>query len=439
VQEVHVDLRLVAGTFIVGVATTLLFALAPALQATRRDVSERLARSGRSQAGGRLLLQRGLVAAQVSLAIVLLVGAGLLIRSFSRVQQISPGFDPNGVLTFRMSAAWNESLAATMQRHIRTLGRLSAVPGVEAAAFSTVLPAMADHPPQEFHIAGRDPAEKTFSDGRSVSAGYFRTLHIPILQGATCQDDPATPFTKALVTRSFVDRFFPSGDAIGHAMVATGGPPGLSTEIIGIVGDVREGGLLKAPEPLIYWCGLQPYWPDPYFLVRTDPSHAASIAEIRAALREIEPKRAIYSVQPLSGALSESLTETRLNTLLLALFAAMALLLAAVGLYGVLSQLVSLRRREIGVRIALGAQASQILTGVAIQAAALTGVGVCAGLAGAFALSRVMSALLFGIQPHDPVTFAIVPAVLVLVAAAAAAGPARRAVSVDPIDALRED
>jgi putative ABC transport system permease protein len=439
IDEVRVDGRLVAFTLCLGVVTTTLFALAPALRASRKDPADALSRGGRGQAGGRNGLLRALVGGQVALAIVLLVGAGLLTRSFVRLQQVSPGFDPDGVLTFRMSAQWSERTDAVVGRQARTLARLEATPGIDAASFSQLMPAGIDVPPAEIHILGRDPADKTFSLGRSVGPGYFRTLHIPILEGESCANDPSTALaSKALVTRAFADRFFPGETPVGHRLTTTGLPPGQSTAIIGIVGDVREGGLQSAPQPLIYWCGYTPYWPDPIFLVRQSPARPATMTEVRAAMRETEPGRAVYAAGTLREAMSRTVTEPRLNTVLLLLFAATALLLAAIGLYGLLSQLVSSRRREFGVRMALGAQPAHILGSVMTQAAAVAGVGLAAGLALAMALARFMATLVFGISPRDPLAFAAAPLVLAAVAAVAALVPARRAASADPMDAIRE-
>jgi putative ABC transport system permease protein len=438
--DFHVDTRLVAFTLVVGVATTLLFALAPAAQATRRDPADALARGGRGHAGGRHRLQLLLVGAQVALAIVLLVGAGLLTRSFMRMQDVSVGLDASQVLTFRMSAQWTEQLASVVQRQKRTIDRLQAIPGVEAAAFSQTRPAAADFPPAEFQVVGRDSAEHTFANNRAVSAGYFRTLHIPILKGETCSAEPSKELiaTKVLVTRAFSDRFFPGEDPIGHAIRSAGLPPGTSADIIGIVGDVRERGPLKAAEPLIYWCGFSPYWPDPVFMVRTDPARAVSIGVIRAALREIEPNRAVYAISPLSELIAASFSQQRLNAVLIVLFAAMALFLAAMGLYGVLSQLVSSRRREIGVRMALGARPTQIVTSVVAHAVTIAGFGIIAGIAGALVLARFMTMLVFGIPAHDPLTFALVPIVLAAVAILTALVPARRAARIDPMTSLRD-
>jgi putative ABC transport system permease protein len=245
-------------------------------------------------------------------------------------------------------------------------------------------------------------------------------------------------FSRALVTRAFADRYFAGEDPIGHAI---GGPnlaPGRQLTITGVVGDVRENGLVHAPEPLVYWCGYSPYWPDPYFIVRTNAAHPASVAAIRGALAEIEPKRAMYAVRPLVESLSRSMAQQRLNTVLLSLFAATALLVAALGVYGVLSQQVAGQQRDIGVRLALGARGGQILAAIFAHAGAMTAAGTVAGLALAAVLSRLMTALLFGISAYDPLTFLIVPLILAAVAGAAASIPARRALAIEPARALRE-
>ncbi len=248
VDELRVDGRLVVFTLALGMMTTMAFALAPALQATRGEVSDHLGHGGRAHIGGRQRVQRLLVAAQIALAIILLAGAGLLLRSFSRLAQTSPGFDPAQVLTFRMSAQWSERTDAVMNRHLRTLARLTAVPGVLSAAFSSVLPAGVDFPAGEFRLVGRDTGERLFATGRSVSADYFRTLHIPVLQGETCRDDPSKPFSKVLVTRTFADQFFPGENPVGH-FVEPLSVAGLRQEIVGVVGDVRENGVMKDPLP----------------------------------------------------------------------------------------------------------------------------------------------------------------------------------------------
>jgi len=357
-----------------------------------------------------------------------------------RMQDVSPGLDADHVLTFRTSAQWSERIDAAVQRQKRTVDRLEAIPGVQSAAFSQLPPLSGDFPPGEFTILGRENAEKTFSQNRSVSAGYFRTLHIPVLEGATCSAEPPPELfsTKVLVTRTFADRFFPAESPIGHAVRTPGLPPTIKGEIIGIVADVRERGVLRGPEPLMYWCGFSPYWPDVTFLVRTDPARAVSAGVIRAALGEIEPNRAVYAIRPLTDAIARSLSQQRLNTVLIVLFAAMALVLAAMGLYGVLSQLVSSRRREIGVRMALGARPAHIVSSIVAQAAAVTALGTIVGIGGALALARFMTTLVFDIPARDPVTFAIVPLLLTIVAVGTALVPARRAARIDPMTSLRD-
>jgi predicted permease len=434
-DELRIDLRLVGFTLALALVTTVVFALVPALQATRREITEGLARSGRGGGGGRQKVQRVLVSAQVTLAIVLLVGAGLLVRSFSLLQAVPPGFDPSGVLTLRVSAAWSEKAAAVTTRQLRTLERLAATPGVTSAAMNTILPASKDLPPNEFTIAGRQTGERYFAVARQVSANYFRTLRVPFLAGATCRDDPRPDAPHEIVVSSaFASRFFPGERAVGQRIVQRW--PG---EIVGVVADVREQGLMKDPEPIVYFCGLMPYWPDPYYLVRSDPGRPVTVAAVREAVREIEPLRAVYDSAPLTERMAESLSQPRLNTILLAAFAGTTLVLAAIGLYGMLAQFVAYRRREIGVRMALGARPADVLKQVLGHAASVVGVGLALGLAGAFVLARFMASLVFGIPARDPVTFGIVPLLLAAMAAAAAAVPARRAVRVDPVQALRDE
>ena len=436
--DIAVDTRIVLFGLILGAATTVLFALVPAFHATRPIVSDRLARTSRTQLGGARFLQRSLVGAQIALAAVLLVGSGLLVKSFSRLQHVPPGFDSHGVLAFRISAQWSEMPAALMNRQVRTLERLKRVPGLQSAAFSSLVPAGLDLPPGQFTIVGRDAGEPLFAYSRQVSAEYFQVLSIPILAGDTCRDDPAeAPFTKVLVTQAFADRFFPGEDPIGHGILRAA-PAGVDARIIGVVGDVRENGLAKDPPALMYTCGMNPYWPDPYYLVRMSAGHRVSTAAIRQALGEVDPDRALYDVASLDDRLSETVATPRLDSMLLGLFAAMGLLLAALGLYGMLSQFVATRRREIGLRLALGAPLRHVVLRVASLAALPTVAGLAAGLACAFAGGRVLAGLLFGVSAHDPVTFALVPIALASAAGAAMVVPTRRAIAIEPSEALKD-
>lgn len=436
--EVGFNARLVAFTIALAGMTTVLFSLAPALQATRVDLANHLAQSGRGVTAGRLALQRLLVGAQVALAAVLLIAAGLVVRSFDRLQRVSPGFSAANVLAFCISAQWSERPPAVAARQLRTLERLRAVPGVTAAALGTVLPAGATFTPEEFTIVGQPAAEARFAERRGVSAEYFRVLEVPVLQGESCRDDPGQLLaSKVLVNRTFAERFFGTVSPLGHHL-ASPSPISRPAEIIGVVGDVRERGLAAAAGPMVYFCGLMPYWPDPRYLVRVDDPHRVSMSMIREAVRDIEPARAVYAARSLEEFLAASIAQPRLNAILLSLFAWTTLLLAAMGLYGVLSQIVSSRQREIGLRIALGATPATILASVAAHAAVVTVAGLAAGVATAAALAQLLASLLFDITPRDPLTFASVPAILAIVAAAASIVPARRALAVEPMTALRD-
>ena len=438
-RDVTVDGRIIAFTTALAALTTLLFSLAPAVHATRIDLGRRLAQGGRSVAPGRLGLQRALVVVQVTLAVVLLTGAGLVVRSFDRLQRVSPGFSASNVLAFRISAQWSERPQAVAARQFRTLERLRAIPGVTAAAFGSVLPAGATFTPEEIRITELPAAETRFAELRMVSGDYFRVLQVPVVQGRSCRDDPRQlQSSEILVNRRFADRFFRDENPIGRHVVTGTASYSRPAEVIGVVSDVRERGLASEPEPMVYLCGLTPYWPDPRYLVRVQ-DRRVSMAAIRAAIREIEPARAVYAARPLDEFLAESIAQPRLNALLLSLFAWTTLLLAALGLYGVLSQIVASRRREIGLRMALGARPAQILLSVIAQAATVTGLGIAAGVIGASLLAHVMASLIFGIAPRDPLTFAAVPIVLAIVAAVASIVPARRAAMVDPMAALRDD
>jgi len=438
-REAGLDARMILFTIALAGVTTVLFSLAPALQATGVDTAARLAQGGRATRPGRMRLQRLLVAAQVALAVVLMTAAGLVVRSFDRLQHVAPGFSASNVLAFRISAQWSERPPAVAARQLRTLERLRAIPGVKAAAFGSVLPAGATFTPEEVSIVGRPSTDTRFAERRAVSADYFRVLEVPVLQGRSCREDPAQlQSSEVLVNRTFAERFFDTADPIGH-FISSGGPgSSRPAVIVGVVGDVRERGLASEPGPMLYFCGLMPYWPDPRYLVRVEGVHRVSMAAIREAVRDIEPARAVYAARPLEEFLADSIAQPRLNAILLSLFAWTTLLLAAMGLYGVLSQIVASRRREIGVRIALGARPGQIVASVAAHAAIVAAAGMAAGVATAAALAQLMASLVFDIGPRDPLAFAAAPAVLAIVAAVASIVPARRAAMIDPMVALRD-
>jgi putative ABC transport system permease protein len=440
-DEIRLDWRIVAFTFSVTIATAIVFGLFPALAATHRETTGALSQSSRTQVGGRQGLLRGLVSAQIALALVLLVGAGLLIRTLSRLGGISLGFQADHVLTMRVSGSWGEKndMGQVERRFARTLEALRALPGVESAAIATDMPGTGQDYPVDFTIVGRastDSGQKTFADSQVVSGDYFHLMGIPMLAGETCRPraDNKAP-APVLVNRAFADRYFAGDNPIGQRIKL----PWAQPEVIGVVGDVREHGYALAPKPTIYSCTLPGFVPDPIYLVKTAGAPAGLVEAARKTIGQLEPTRAVYATKPLSEVLTATLSPKRFQTELLTLFGITALLLATVGLYGVMSFYVAQRTREMGLRAALGARPEQILGHVFRQGVSMTAAGVVCGLGAAAAVTRWIASLLFGVQPLDVVTFALAPAALIAVAAVAVWIPARRATLVDPMVALREE
>jgi putative ABC transport system permease protein len=440
VEEIHLDWRLVAFTLSLSLITAILFGLIPALRSTRGEVAGAWAHASRSQISGRHSIQRGLVSAQVALAIVLLIGSGLLIRSFAQLTHVSLGFNPDHVLAFRVSGSYGEAPASVSQRLNRTLEALQSMPGVTAAALTLTLPGDPRPYINQFHIVGRDTeteGKRIFADEDGATPDYFRLLGVPLLSGTTCQIslDPKAQRT-GVISRSFAERYFPGQNPIGHFIRES--EYSLQFQIIGVASDIHRHGYARDPDPTFYWCGL-PSNPFADVLLRTAGDPMALAEPVRRRIQKIDPARAVYDVQRLSDYVSSTLTERRFQIGLLGSFAAMALLLAAIGLYGVASFLVSLRTREFGLRAALGASPARIFGQIMQEGAGMTAAGVVSGVAVALALTRYIASFLFGIPRTDPVTFAVVPLLAACVAALALWLPARRATNVDPMQALRHD
>lgn len=439
-EEIQVDWRIVAFTLSLSVLTTILFGLFPAFEATRQETGSILAAGSRTQVGGTGRALGTLVSAQIALAIVLLVGAGLLIRTLSRLGQADLGFVSQNVLTLRISASWGETkdLDRVHQRLVRTLETLRGIPGVESAAISTSLPTESKEFAAQFTIVGRDSqGEKLFTDDQSVTSDYFHAMGIPILSGETCRDgfDPKLP-PVLLIDRTFSDRFFPGESPIGRYLDTGDTTP---IQIAGVVGAVRQHGATHDPVPTVYYCGIPRRMPDPEYILKTSSDPLLIAEAVRRQVRSIEPNRAVYDMQSLTDALSGSFSARRFQTTLLGLFAATALLLAVIGLYGVMSFFVFERTREIGLRMALGARPQQILARIFRIAAVMTASGIAIGLLASVFLTREMQSQLFGVAAIDPLTFCAVPLLLALVAATAAWSPARRAMKIDPMEALRQE
>ena len=434
-------------TLIVSLASGILFGLAPALRASRLQLVEALkdGHRGNRDAGGSRL-QAGLVVGQVALSLVLLVGSALLIRSFVTLQSEELGFDPEGVLTadLRLSEAeYGEDTVHPYLFYQAALERVEALPGVESSGITTALPVEGGFGPYNgVYAEGRPPAtqaEQIPAVRRSVSPGYFEAMGIPLLRGRTLRDSDVNdaPLV-AVISRSLADTLFPSEDPIGQSVVYPWDPLVLF-EVVGVVGDVRLGDLDDDMFSTIYWAISQHERLNAKLVAKTSGDPSALAPALRAAIREIGPNVPITSIRPMSDVVSASMAQNRFRTIVFGAFAAVAILLAALGLYGVLAQLVGRRTHELGVRMVLGADRLDILKRVLVQGTKLTLAGLALGLAGAAATTRVIKGMLFGVESLDPATFVGATAFLGVVALAAALLPAWRATRVDPVDSLRSE
>jgi predicted permease len=417
--------------------------LLPAIGAGRHGAPGASSRSGRGEVSSRHSLQWLFVGAQVALSVTLLASAGLFVRSFHELSRVSPGFDSSHVLTFRMSGSWAETAdrGRLVRRIDDTLSGLRAVPGIDMAATTTFLPGVPAQYESTFQLAdGRadDRATRLVAESRTVSPEYFATMRIPIVRGAPCARQPVGSARDVMVNSAFVDRYLserPEPVGLHLSTQGSSSPPG---RIVGLVGNARERGLERAPGPVVYSCFSAPN-PMPYFLVRTETDPAVMARTIRLRLKELEPLRAVYDLASLEERIGGSFTENRLRTTLLALFALTALSLAIVGLYGTLSYAVTVRRREIGLRLALGALRSEIVRQFLGQGLRVVGLACVCGLALSTAVARVLAGMLYGVSPSDPLTHSIVVAIVLAVAAVAALIPAARAALTEPVNALRQE
>jgi len=439
-DEVKLNWNVAGYSLACAVMTALPCGLYPAVKGTRKQLAGGLAKSNRLQASARNPMQWVLVGVQVTLAVTLLVGAGLLLRSMDELGQVAPGFDPTHVLTLQVSGSWGETtnMPGVISRINRTLDGLRTLPGVEDAATSAMLPGVPSLYQQELNIDGKlDPGRKVLADSRFVSSGYFHTMEIPLLAGAVCKEASTT--SDIVVNRSFANLYLGGMSGVGHTIqAAVYNDFGLNGMVRGIVGDAREEGLNEPPVPTVYLCLSAPN-PFPNYLIRTHGEPMAMADAVRRRIHELEPARSVYSIMPLEQHLSDAFTEIRLRTMLLTLFAVTAVLLACIGLYGTLSYLGRLRQREVGVRLALGAQRGQILMRFLVQGLRIAAAGCAAGLALGMGMSRFLRVMLYGVSATAPWTYAGVMALILLVAALASLAPALRASRVEPVTVLREE
>jgi putative ABC transport system permease protein len=452
IDEAGMDGRVLGFTCAVALLTGLIAGLFPALQASKTDVGEAL--KAQDTAGGsrpayagwgagRSGLRRTLPAlmiVEVALALVLLVGAGLMINSFLRVLSVPKGYDPDGVLTLDLAPSLTRYPMQSPKRdaYFRdALDRVRALPGVQSAGLGA-LPLVASWFILPLQIEGRPPFEREKEPTvllNGASPGYFQTMGMQMRAGRPCgaEDDAAKV---AIINEALARRFFPNENPIGHRLLIGKDP----TTIVGVVGDTHNSGMDRQVAPQVYRCGQSSQIVARVSPDQNNPSGLASLASaMRKRVSAIDPNEPINQVVPMDEHMSNSLALRRYLMLLLGVFAAVALVIAAVGIYGVGSYAVSQRTHEIGVRMALGAQAGDVLRMIIRRGMGLTLAGVALGLAAALALSRVMKNLLYEVSPTDPTTFALITLLIVGVALIASYIPARRATKVDPLQALRQE
>ena len=448
-QNVNIDARVFLFTLGVSVLTALVFGGVPALLAARTKPGVTLSDVARDTGGGSSgrHVRRVLVVSEVALAVVLLVGAGLLIRSFQRLRQVNTGFTPDNVLTMRMVLPMPKYAKQEARRafYDEALRRVEELPGVESAGMITFLPLSFNGMNFSFSVEGRvSPGDMKlpFALYRVVSPDYFRTMGIPLQRGRFFDaHDTADSQPVIVISRRLADQYWPGEDPTGKRLkIGPVDSPNPWLTVVGVVGDVRQAGLYGEERMDIY----APYAQERRsfisprdLVVRTTADAASMTGAVRQAVWAVDKDQPISNVRTMDQVFAAAISKERFQTLLLGLFAALALVLACVGLYGVISYSVAQRTHEIGVRVALGAQSVDVLKLVIRQGMTLTLVGLIVGIGTGLAVTRVLTDMLYGVTATDPVTFGFVPALLLVVAFLACYVPARRATRVDPLEALR--
>jgi putative ABC transport system permease protein len=459
VAEIQLDRPVLVFSSVVALVTGILFGLAPAMQASRPYLHDTLTETSRGTTGGRARLRHGLVVAEVALTLVLLVGAGLLLKSFHHLLRVNPGFAHEQVLTFRLSLAGRKYSTPDSRSafYESLLERIRALPGVQTASVASQIPFDSFSCQTSFLVEGRPeppPGEWPSMEVHVVGPDYFRAMAIPLLRGRTFTDrdnrehvrgtdreQSGSAWLNAIVIdEEFARRHFANEDPVGKQIRLPWGPPNAILTIVGVVKRVRE-------ERLSEWDGqVQGYFP---FLQRPDGGMAvvvkaalppeSLIPAVRQQVLAVDAELPLYDLRTMAAMRADNIAPERLNLTLLGIFAAVALALAVIGLYGVLAYAVTQRQREIGVRMALGAQRRDVLGLVIRQGMKLVLAGAALGLCGAFALTRILARLLYDVQPTDALTFAVVPTLLAAIALFACWLPARRAAQVHPMEALRHE
>lgn len=442
-DAIEIDGRVLAFTFAVSILTGIVFGLAPALRSAKVDLNSSLKSGGRSTQGdggfsfSRHRLRSLLVVSELALSLMLLIGAGLLIRSFVRLQQVSPGFNPDHVISMRLGdpAQRFEKRDAVIQYYKQLLQKVATVPGVKTQGSVSNLPFTNSVGWGQINVEGftPQPGQELQVDLRAALGDYFSAMDVPLIQGRFFNDHDYEPNAQqvVLIDQKFAQRFFPHEGAIGKHLWFDPKKPYIVT---GVVGTVKQYGLDIDGRMAAYFPGA-----GSYVVARTSSDQSAAAPAIVRAIHSADPSIPVYEIRTMEDRMSDSLAHQRFSTIMLGAFSFFALILASVGVYGVMSYLVTQSRHDIGLRIALGAPRTSILWLVVRQGMELAGAGIVIGVIGSFALSRVMASLLFGISAVDIATFSSVPVILAVIALVATYIPAWRATQVDPMLVLREE
>jgi putative ABC transport system permease protein len=441
INEIEFQWRILAYTLVSAVLVSVVCGLVPAIRAARVATAGGLNEAGRTQTSGRSSLQWLFVAAQVALSVVLLAAAGLLARSLHELSRVDLGFDPARVLTFRVSGTYAETgdYARLLSRIERTIDELRALPGVESAATTIFLPGV----PAEFEqtlalVEARTDADRRLvAESRAVSPEYFATMKMSLLEGEMCRRQPAGAPTLLIVNQAFRVRYLSEWPSPIGLHLGSDSNISRAGTITGVVANARDHGIDRSPAPIVYSCFSAPH-PSPAFLVRTRGEPEDLAQTVRLKLKELEPLRSVYAIAPLEDRIGSAFAQSRLRTIVLAFFAVTALGLACVGLYGTLSYVVSLRRREAGLRLALGAARATLVRQFLGQAWRVVALAIAAGLGLSVFFARLLAGMLFGVSASDPLVLSAVVAMVLLVSTLAALIPAVRAALVEPMHVLRE-
>lgn len=444
VGQVQLDWRVVGFAAGISLLTGLVFGLAPALNTVRTGIGDALREAGRSETGVRGHHIRNVLAvAQISLSLLLLAGAGLLLRSFAKLSSVDPGFNSRNLLTLRVSLpsvkySKPPQYIAFFQQ---LLEQVRALPGVQAATIDNSFPLTGMTPGTDFGIAGKPtppPGQDRLTEVQLVGSDFFRTMQIPLLRGRTFSDQEETLESHVvIVSESLARQYFPGEDPLGQKLRIDMKDQNDFSEIIGVVADVKRQSLDTAPVPMSYWPHAELPFSSMMLAVRTDGDPVAKVASIRAVVQRMDPDLPLSDIATMDQTVGNSVGRQHFAAILVAVFAGIASFLAAIGIYGVVAHAVSLRTREFGIRMALGAATRDVWSLVFRLGLEISGIGVVLGVAGTLALTPLLRGLLFGVGPHDPVTIAGVAAFLMAVALAACWIPAHRATRVDPTEALR--